>query len=128
MAGGEKVVPAVVVFGDPGEKGSLMRYLKYHCRGPAVNAIIFAREIVYGQPRTVLHCKESKLLLVQSLVGLISSVADAPLAIVHKWMNNKTDSRVGVEDKSRTCKFYGEGVTCPWGLKGPCLYHCYEDS
>jgi hypothetical protein len=128
MQGGERVVPAVVCFGESTEANHLLKWLRYNIGGPAVSAITSIQKAQSGRPRSVLHCKESQLQLVQTLVGAISNIANGPEAKVYVRQGGGLTSAsktglAGAAKQAGICRYFAAGQICPHGAG--CIFQCY---
>jgi hypothetical protein len=131
MSGGERLLPAVVCFGESKEKNHLLKWLQYNVGGPAVSAISSIQKSQAGRPRSVLYCKESQLLLVQSLVGTISNISNAPETKVYVRQQAKGGGLAGASKtglagaagQAGICRYFAAGEMCPHGAA--CIFQCY---
>ena len=125
---GESVVPALVVFGD-GSKASLKKHLR-SLSEVAAAAVVAVHKVGMGAPRYHLHCRESNLPLVKSLVPLLVAAGDR--AAVYELRPSSLPQHAaagfaGAMAKAGICRYFERRVVCPHlTKKGRCNFMCYD--
>jgi hypothetical protein len=127
-AGGESVVPSVVVFGS-GKKKDLKSLLHELSPIAAVAVTSIAeRQGTFGTPRMILHCKQQHLTLVQSLVPLLLEKGHRADTFDPNPPRKSQAAVNGVEQASTNagiCRQFAAQVHCPHAAAGNCKFACW---
>ena len=125
------MVPAVVIFGDGTKKA--LRSILAELSPLANSAVLSLHKSSTGIPRMVMHCKESCLLLVQSLVPLLKQQTTSRAEVyVHQGgaQGSKlchVQAALGTAaHKAGVCDHFAKGKNCPfYDRTGKCNYLCW---
>jgi hypothetical protein len=129
-AGGEPVVPAVVVFGE-GSKTGLKKCLK-GLSETAAAAVASLHKIPNGAPRYHLHCQQNNLPLVQSLVQLLNAAGVraaiyTPQPALLPKSQQAAAGFAGAVAKAGICHYFEQGADCPHLIRnGRCNFTCWR--